>query len=52
MSTLTQDIAAPDLDELTFDAEVDAADYARIMRRVGRDGDEAGTRVSAFNSSI
>lgn len=51
MSALTQDIAAPDLDELTFDAEVDAADYARIMRRVNG-GDGGSIRVSAFNSSI
>lgn len=44
------------LDELDlafdFDQSMDAGDYSRIMRRIGRDGDETGTRVSAFNSSI
>lgn len=36
-----------------FDVDIDAADYARIMRRIGTGGDdETVTSVSAFNSSI
>jgi hypothetical protein len=56
MSTLQQEAttSAADLDGLPFDAETgaDAAEYARIMQRIGIDGDEAVTRVCAFNSSI
>ncbi len=36
-----------------FDQNIDAEEYARIMRRIGVDGDDgAVTSVSAFNSSI
>jgi hypothetical protein len=35
-----------------FDLDVDARDYKRIMSRIGIDGDETVTQVSAFNSSI
>jgi hypothetical protein len=35
-----------------FDLNIDAAEYSRIMRRIGIDGDETVTQVSAFNSSI
>ena len=40
--------------ELAFDfgQSMDAEDYSRIMHRIGIDGDETVTRVSAFNSSI
>ena len=34
-----------------FDLSVDAAEYSRIMRRIGRKDGEV-VRVSAFNSSI
>lgn len=35
-----------------FDLNIDAVEYSRIMHRIGIDGDETVTRVSAFNSSI
>jgi hypothetical protein len=35
-----------------FDLNIDAVEYSRIMHRIGIDGDETDTRVSAFNSSI
>jgi hypothetical protein len=35
-----------------FDLDIDAVEYSRIMRRIGIDGDESVTQVSAFNSSI
>jgi hypothetical protein len=41
---------APGSDPISFDEEIGAADYARIMRRVS--GDESAPSVSAFNSSI
>ena len=34
------------------DLNIDAVEYSRIMHRIGIDGDETVTRVSAFNSSI
>lgn len=39
--------------DLSFDLalEVDPAEYSRIIRRIGIDGDKTVT-VSAFNSSI
>ena len=43
-----------DLSDLPLDAEVnlDDAEYAHIMRRIGITEGEPGTTVSAFNSSI
>jgi hypothetical protein len=42
-----------DADEsFDFDLNIDAVEYSRIMQRIGIDGDETVTRVSAFNSSI
>jgi hypothetical protein len=40
--------------DLSFDLglNIDESEYSRIMRRIGIDGDETVTRVSAFNSSI
>ncbi|MGD0702420.1 MAG: hypothetical protein ABSA02_21380 [Trebonia sp.] len=35
-----------------FDLNIDAVEYSRIMRRIGIDGDETVTQISAFNSSI
>ena len=35
-----------------FDANIDAVEYSRIMRRIGVDGGGSVTPVSAFNSSI
>jgi len=35
-----------------FDSDIDAAEYIRIMDRIGSNGDQTVTRVSAFNSSI
>jgi hypothetical protein len=35
-----------------FNMNIDAVEYSRIMHRIGIDGDETVTRVSAFNSSI
>jgi hypothetical protein len=36
-----------------FDLDIDAAEYARIMRRIGTGGEDGTvTSVSAFNSSI
>jgi len=54
MATGTVSTVVLDELELAFDfgQSMDAEDYSRIMRRIGRDGDEPGTRVSAFNSSI
>lgn len=37
---------------LDLDLQIDKVEYARIMRRIGIDGDETVTPVSAFNSSI
>jgi hypothetical protein len=37
---------------LDLDLRIDEVEYARIMRRIGIDGDETDTSVSAFNSSI
>lgn len=37
---------------LDFGMNIDAAEYARIMRRIGVEGDETVTQVSAFNSAI
>lgn len=52
MSTLTPDVAsAPNDLPLDFGISIDAAEYAKIMRRIGT-GDGTGTAVSAFNSSI
>jgi hypothetical protein len=34
------------------DCQIDEVEYARIMHRIGVDGDETVTHVSAFNSSI
>ena len=44
----------PDVQDLPLDAdlEISAAEYARIMRRIGEPGGTAETPVSAFNSSI
>jgi hypothetical protein len=42
-----------DLDvSFDFDLEIDEVEYSRIMQRIGIDGDETVTRVSAFNSSL
>ena len=43
-----------DIHDLPLDAEVsiDDVEYAHIMRRIGIAEGEAGTTVSAFNSSI
>jgi hypothetical protein len=35
-----------------FDVNIDAAEYSRIMRRIGVTGGDAATPVSAFNSAI
>ncbi len=48
---------APDMSDdlhlsFDFDLDIDAVEYSRIMRRIGIDGDETVTQVSAFNSSI
>jgi hypothetical protein len=37
---------------LGFELQIDEVEYSRIMRRIGIDGDETVTQVSAFNSSI
>jgi hypothetical protein len=37
---------------LDFDANIDVAEYSRIMRRIGIDSDGSVMPVSAFNSSI
>lgn len=54
MATRTVDTdESDDLDlSFDFDLNIDAVEYSRIMRRIGIDGDETVTRVSAFNSSI
>jgi hypothetical protein len=56
-ATTAEAIAESDLSDvhdLAFDLDlnIDARDYSRIMRRIGIDGDETVTQVSAFNSSI
>jgi hypothetical protein len=35
-----------------FDLNIDMVEYSRIMRRIGIDGDDTVTPISAFNSSI
>jgi len=51
-STAKSDLS-DDLDlAFDFDLNIDATEYSRIMRRIGIDGDETVTQVSAFNSSI
>jgi hypothetical protein len=54
MATGTVDtVESGDLDlAFDFDLNIDAVEYSRIMHRIGIDGDETVTRVSAFNSSI
>ena len=57
MATRTVDTVdtgeSDDLDlSFDFDMNIDAVEYSRIMHRIGIDGDETVTRVSAFNSSI
>lgn len=47
----TDESRARDL-SFDFDLNIDAEEYNRIMARIGIDGDETVTRVSAFNSSI
>jgi hypothetical protein len=49
---ITGDVS--DISDLPFDTEVniDDAEYAHIMRRIGVVEGEPGTSVSAFNSSI
>jgi FXSXX-COOH protein len=52
----TQDVLISDMSDihdLPLDAQlnIDDAEYAHIVRRIGIDG-EPGTSVSAFNSSI
>jgi hypothetical protein len=43
-----------DINELPLDVEIniDESEYVHIMRRIGLVEGEAGTSVSAFNSSI
>jgi hypothetical protein len=55
--TTTEAIATSDVSDyfdlsFDFDMNIDAVEYSRIMHRIGIDGDETVTRVSAFNSSI
>jgi hypothetical protein len=54
MATVTVDTDESDVLDLSFDFDlnIDAVEYSRIMHRIGIDGDETVTRVSAFNSSI
>jgi hypothetical protein len=47
----TQCVVQVDL-PLGADVDIDDAEYARIMRRIGNGDGEPGTEVSAFNSSI
>jgi len=35
-----------------FDVNIDAVEFSRIMRRISVQDGDAGTPVSAFNSSI
>jgi hypothetical protein len=35
-----------------FDLDIDAAEYSRIMRRIGVDGDETVAPISVFYPSI
>jgi hypothetical protein len=51
MATVTVDTDESDV-AFDFDMNIDAVEYSRIMHRIGIDGDETVTRVSAFNSSI
>jgi hypothetical protein len=56
-ATTVQAIATSDMSDdralsFDFDLDIDAVEYSRIMRRIGIDGDETVTQVSAFNSSI
>jgi len=56
-ATTAEAIVTPDMSDdhdLSFDfnLDIDALEYSRIMRRIGIDGDETVTQVSAFNSSI
>jgi hypothetical protein len=56
-ATTVQAIATSDIPDdralsFDFDLDIDAVEYSRIMRRIGIDGDETVTQVSAFNSSI
>jgi hypothetical protein len=51
MATATDETDDLDL-SFDFDLNIDTAEYSRIMRRIGIDGDETVMRVSAFNSSI
>jgi hypothetical protein len=56
-ATAAEAIAASDMSDdralsFDFDLDIDAVEYSRIMRRIGIDGDESVTQVSAFNSSI
>jgi hypothetical protein len=41
-----------DSQDLPLGVTVDEAEYARLLRRIGLVEGEAGTSVSAFNSSI
>jgi hypothetical protein len=52
-STAVDTAESDDLDlSSDFNLEFDEVEYTRIMQRIGIDGDETVTRVSAFNSSI
>lgn len=42
----------PDGQDLPLEGSTDEAQYAQLMRRIGLVKGEAGTPVSAFNSSI
>jgi hypothetical protein len=42
----------PDTADLPLDAATDGIGYRELMRRTGLEDGEAGTPVSAFNSSI
>jgi hypothetical protein len=48
---LTSDLSKYDM-PLDAETSIDEAEYAHIMRRIGIVEGEAGTPVSAFNSSI
>jgi hypothetical protein len=55
--TATQEFLAsdvPDIGDVPLGTRVtvDGGEYIRVMRRIGLAGDEPGTTVSAFNSSI
>jgi hypothetical protein len=56
-ATLAEDVVTSGMSDihdlpLDFDVDIDAAEYARIMRPIGIGGDEEVAQVSAFNSSI